>query len=166
VTEKAGTPPHHGNPGIMKHFIKAAGEPNGTHQVLDSEPQRRFVMGPQLAKTHEVFRNNPGIGPWTVADRWGGGKPGDVWADGRVHVTHGKVGEGIGQSMTQSEHSKHESNESCNQWNRGDESTLGDGLPVRPKTVERRDGRSMKEEERKKRIDRIECEGHCRLRKV
>jgi hypothetical protein len=29
VIEKIGTPPYHGNPKIMKHFIRASREPNG-----------------------------------------------------------------------------------------------------------------------------------------
>jgi hypothetical protein len=42
-------------------------------------------------------------GPWTAADRWGGGKLGDVWADGHIHVRHRKVGEEIGRLKSESE---------------------------------------------------------------
>jgi hypothetical protein len=43
-------------------------------------------------------------------------------------VTCRKVGEGIGQPKKQSEHSRHESDEYSNQWNRADRSALGDAL--------------------------------------
>jgi hypothetical protein len=72
----------------------------------------------------------------------------DVCADGRVHVTHRKVGEGIGHSKKRSERSRDESDECSNQWNTADGLALGDELPGCSKTVERRHGRSMKEEER------------------
>jgi hypothetical protein len=38
-----------------------------------------------------------------VADRWGGGKPGYVWADWRLHVTHRKVEDGIGRLKSELE---------------------------------------------------------------
>jgi hypothetical protein len=58
-----------------------------------------------------------------------------------------KGGQAIGQSKKQSEHSRHESDGYSNQWNRADGSAFGDRLPGRSKTVERRGGRSWKEEE-------------------